>query len=214
MHFDGFGTGAVSFYEELAAKNTRDWFQANRSRYDDDVRGPLEHLLADLAEEFGDGKVFRPNRDVRFSKDKSPYKANAAAVVDGSTEGAHSLYLQLSADGLMVAGGAFMLGGDALAAFRGAIDDDRSGRELERIVDDLRRGGAQTGAHDHLKSAPRGYPTDHPRIDLLRWKGMIGWFEHAPGTWLYTAEARDRVVEGWHAVAPLNAWLDAHVRPA
>ncbi len=213
MRFDGFGTGAVRFYEELAANNTRDWFQANRDRYDDEIRAPLEHLLADLAGEFGDGKVFRPNRDVRFSKDKSPYKTNAAAVVDGASEGAHSLYLQLSADGLMVAGGAFMLGGDELARFRAAIDDDRSGPELGRIVDDLQRAGAQTGAHDQLKTAPRGYPADHPRIDLLRWKGMIGWFEHAPGRWLSTTAARDRVVEGWHAVDPLNAWLDTHVRP-
>lgn len=213
MRFDGFGTGAVRFYEELATNNTRDWFQANRGRYDDEVRAPLEYLLTDLAEEFGEGKVFRPNRDVRFSKDKSPYKTNAAAVIGGAGEGAHSLYLQLSGDGLMVAGGAYMLDRDALARFRAAIDDDRSGPELERIVDELQRAGAETGAHDQLKTAPRGYVVDHPRIELLRWKGMIGWFDHAPGPWLATAAARERVIAGWHAVGPLNAWLDAYVRP-
>ncbi|HEX6568721.1 MAG TPA: DUF2461 domain-containing protein [Acidimicrobiales bacterium] len=214
LRFDGFGAGAVRFYEELAANNTRDWFRANRRRYDDDVRAPLEYLLADLAGEFGEGKVFRPNRDTRFSRDKSPYKTAAAAVIERSGDAAHSLYLQLSADGLMVAGGAYMLAGDPLARLRAAVADDRTGPELERIVADLRGRGAQAGAHDELKTAPRGYPKDHPRIDLLRWKGVIAWFDHPPGAWLSTAAARDRVVEGWRALAPMNAWLDAHVRGA
>ncbi len=211
--FAGFGPGATRFYEELAANNTREWFHANRRWYEDDVRAPLEHLLADLAGEFGEGKVFRPNRDTRFSKDKSPYKTAAAAVIERSGDGAHSLYLQLSAEGLMVAGGAYMLPSDLLARMRAAIDDDRAGPELERIVGDLRDRGATAGTHDELKTAPRGYPKDHPRIELLRWKGVIAWFDHPPGPWLSTAEARDRVVEGWRAIAPLNAWLDAHVRP-
>jgi uncharacterized protein (TIGR02453 family) len=212
MLFEGFGEGALRFYDELAAHNTRDWFHANRDWYERDVRAPLEHLLADLAGEFGEGKVFRPHRDTRFSRDKSPYKTNAAAVVGGPGDGAHSLYLQISADGLMVAGGAHMLAGDELARFRAAVDDDRSGPELGAIVDGLERAGAETGAHERLKSAPRGYPADHPRIDLLRWKGITGWFDHPPAPWLYTAEARDRVAEGWRALDPLNAWLDAHVR--
>jgi uncharacterized protein (TIGR02453 family) len=211
--FAGFGDGALRFYDELAAHNTRDWFQANRRWYEDDVRAPLEHLLADLAGEFGEGKVFRPNRDIRFSKDKSPYKTNAAAVV-GGTDGAHSLYLQLSAAGLMVAGGAYMLSGDELARFRAAIDDDRSGRDLAAIVDGLRQAGAEIGAHGELKTAPRGYPVNHPRIDLLRRKGVTAWFEHPPEPWLFTAEARDRVAEGWRAVGPLNGWLDTHVHSA
>jgi hypothetical protein len=62
-----------------------------------------------------------------------------------------------------------------------------------------------------VKTAPRGYPVDHPRIDLLRNKGIIGWFDHAPGPWLATAEARDRVIAGWRAIAPLNSWLDVNV---
>ena len=212
MRFHGFGPGAVRFYEELAENNTRAWFAEHRPTYEDDVRAPLEFLLDDLAAEFGEGKVFRPNRDVRFSKDKSPYKIAAAAVIQGGDDGGHGYYLQLSAAGLMVGGGAYMVGGDELARLRAAIDDDRTGPELERIVADLRAAGAETGAHETLKTAPRGYPVDHPRIDLLRNKGIIGWWEHAPRRWLQTAAARDRVVEGWRALRPLNAWLDAHVR--
>jgi uncharacterized protein (TIGR02453 family) len=209
--FTGFGSGALRFYEELAENNTRAWFAANRGWYEADVRAPLEYLLDDLAREFGEAKVFRPNRDVRFSKDKSPYKTNAAAVIEGPN-GGRGLYVQLSADGLMVGGGAYMLGGDELARLRAAIDDGRTGPALERIVADLRAGGARTGAHEVLKTAPRGYPADHPRIELLRMKGIVGWWEHPPRRWLHTAAARDRVAQGWRALAPLNDWLDSHVR--
>ena len=210
MRFKGFGTGAVRFYEDLADNNTRDWFAEHRSTYEAEVRAPLEYLLDDLAPEFGEGKVFRPNRDVRFSKDKSPYKTAAAAVIQ-TADLERSYYLQLSADGLLVGGGAYMLGGDELARLRSAIDDDRRGAELERIVADLRAAGAETGARETLKTAPRGYAVDHPRIDLLRNKGIIGSWQHPPRRWLHTAAARDRVVEGWRALTPLNAWLAANV---
>lgn len=211
MRFEGFGDGACRFYEELAEDNSRAWFAANRGRYDAEIRAPLEYLLDDLTAEFGEGKVFRPNRDVRFSKDKSPYKTNAAAVIEGQG-GAYALYVQVSAEGLLIGGGAFHLTGDPLDRLRAAIDDDTAGPELERIVGDLHRAGAQTGAHEQLKSAPRGYPKDHPRIDLLRNKGIIGWWEHPPRRWLSTPAARDRISDGWRRLAPLNAWLDAHVR--
>jgi uncharacterized protein (TIGR02453 family) len=211
MRFDGFGEGACRFYEELADNNSREWFLANRARYEAEVRAPLEYMLDDLAGEFGEAKVFRPNRDVRFSKDKSPYKTNAAAVISGDGD-QRSLYVQISAEGLMVGGGAYWLGGEPLERLRSAIDDDRTGAELETIVADLQAAGAQTGAHETLKTAPRGYAKDHPRIDLLRQKGIIGWWEHPPRKWLATPRARDRVADGWRALGPLNAWLDANVR--
>lgn len=214
MGFRGFGQGALRFYEELATNNTRDWWQANKGRYEQDVRAPLEYLLEDLRDEFGEAKVFRPNRDVRFSKDKSPYKTSAAAVVGYDPDGGHTLYVQLSAEGLMVAGGAYVMATDQLARLRASIDDDRTGAELERITADIRRHKGDIGAHDQLKTAPRGYPVDHPRIELLRYKGIIGWFTHPPRAWLYTAQARGKVAEGWHSLAPLNTWLAANVGPS
>jgi uncharacterized protein (TIGR02453 family) len=211
MRFQGFGANACRFYEELAEDNSREWFAAHRARYEAEVRAPLEYLLDDLSSEFGEGKVFRPHRDVRFSKDKSPYKTNAAAVIEGDA-GAHSLYVQISAEGMMIGGGAYHLAGEPLDRLRAAIDDDRTGDELEAIVADLRAAGAQTGAREQLKTAPRGYPKDHPRIDLLRNKGIIGWWEHPPRRWLQTPEARNRLADGWRRLGPLNAWLDANIR--
>ncbi len=211
MSFTGFGSGAVSFFTELAADNSRDWWQAHRPRYEDEVRRPLEQLLADLAAEFGEAKVFRPNRDTRFSKDKSPYKTNAGAVIahpDGS-----SLYLSLSAEGLHIGGGGYQLDRTQLARYRAAVDDERAGAELEAIRAALLAAGAEVTSHTKVKTAPRGYAADHPRIELLRQDGIIGMWAHPPRAWLHTAAARTRVADAWRDVGPLNEWLGRHVGP-
>jgi uncharacterized protein (DUF2461 family) len=103
---------------------------------------------------------------------------------------------------------------DQLARLREAVADDRIGPELEGIVADIRRKDGEVGAHDELKTAPRGYPADHPRIELLRLKGIIGWWNHEPGSWLHSEAARDTVAESWRSLAPLNAWLVANVGPS
>lgn len=210
--FSGFGRGAVGFFDDLAANNTRDWWHANRSRYEDEVRRPLEQLLQDLSVEFGEAKVFRPNRDTRFSKDKSPYKTNAAAVAHAA--GGTSLYLSLSAEGLHVGGGAYHLARDQLARYRAAVDDERTGRQLEALAADLRAAKADVTARSQLKTAPRGFRADHPRIDLLRQDGLIGMWAHPPRAWLHTKGAADRVAEAWRRLGPLNAWLARHVGPS
>ncbi len=103
--FSGFPPDALAFYAGLAADNSKTYFDAHREVYESCVREPLELLLVELAPEFGTGKVFRPHRDVRFSKDKSPYKLAASAVLsrDGAACTAH--YVELSAAGLRLGGG-------------------------------------------------------------------------------------------------------------
>ena len=211
MTFSGFGRGAVTFFNDLASNNSRDWWHANRTRYDDEVRQPLEDLLQDLATEFGEAKVFRPNRDTRFSADKSPYKTNAAAVA--SEGNGTSLYLSFSAEGLHVGGGAYHLARDQLARYRAAVADDKRGATLEKIAADLRAAKADVTGRTALKTAPRGFSPDHARIDLLRQDGLIGIWAHPPRAWLYTKQAVDRVADGWRRLAPLNAWMQANVGP-
>jgi len=211
MAFTGFGRGSTQFYEDLAAHNSRDWWQANRQRYEAEVRRPMEQLLEELSPEWGEAKLFRPNRDTRFSKDKAPYKTNIAAVIHGDRGG--SVYLSLSSDGLHVGGGGYHLDRPQLARFRAAVAEERPGRELEDIAVDLRAAKADVTSHSTLKTAPRGYAADHPRIDLLRRDGMVGIWSHPPRKWLHTAAACARVEDGWRRLRPLNAWLAAHVGP-
>jgi len=178
---------------------------AHKAVYDEDVRAPLELLLAELADEFGESKIFRPNRDVRFSNDKSPYKTNIAATLGGGG------YVSLSGAGLGVGTGMYWMAPDQLERFRAAIDDDRTGTQLEQLAAERRKAGVEVSAHDSLKTAPRGYPKDHPRIELLRLKGLITWREWPVAPWLSTRKAKTRVVEMLRGSRPILEWLDTNV---
>lgn len=202
MPFTGWPVEAVEFYEGLEADNSRTYWHEHKSVYDRCVKAPMEELLAELG---GGGRIFRPNRDVRFSKDKSPYKLNCAAhLPDGG-------YVSFSADGLFVGSGLYMPDAAALRRFRAAVDDERSGVELVSIVDRLRKGGYEVGAHEVLKTAPRGFPADHPRIDLLRHKGLVMSKSWPVGAWLGTRKAKDRVVTALEAGRRLRQWIADHV---
>ena len=204
MAFQGCPIEVVEFYEGLEADNSKVYWQDNKAVYDRQVKAPMEELLAELADEFGAGKIFRPYRDVRFSADKTPYKTNCAATIGSG-------YVSFSAEGLSVGGGLYMPDPKTLARYREAVDKEKSGAELATIVAALHKAGYQTMAHEVLKTAPRGYPKDHPRIDLLRHKGIAMMKTWPVGAWLGTKKAKDRVVETLRAGVPLNDWLARHV---
>ena len=200
MAFAGWPIEAIEFYEGLEADNSKVYWQDHKAVYDRHVKAPMEELLAELADEFGAGKIFRPYRDVRFSADKTPYKTNCAATIGSG-------YISFSADGLSVGGGLYMPDPKALARYREAVDNEKSGVELVRIVAALRKEGYDTMAHEVLKTAPKGYPKDHPRIELLRYKGIAMMKTWPVGAWLGTRKAKDRVVTTLRAGVPLNQWL-------
>ena len=207
MAFKGWSSDAVEFFEGLEMDNSRDYWHAHKAIYDEKVRRPMEELLDELATEFGEGKIFRPNRDVRFSLDKSPYKTNIAGTL------AKGGYVSFSADGLGGGSGMYMPMPDQLERLRAAIADNRSGAAIEKLVNAVTAKGIEVSAHDTLKTAPKGYPKDHPRIELLRMKGMITWKQWPIASWVGTAKAKDRILEVLHAAKPINAWLDKHVGP-
>jgi uncharacterized protein (TIGR02453 family) len=208
MSFSGFGPDAFRWFAELAEHNDRDWFTAHRETYDSAVRGPLTEVLEDLA---GGAPVWlaRPNRDVRFSPDKAPYKTRCYGTIDGR------LYAELSAEGLFAGTGLYGMDADQLARFRTAVDDAASGSELESIVGSLDAAGISTWG-EALKTAPRGYPRDHPRAALLRHKFLIAGARQTPDPKLGIGRevALSHLTETWTACTPLIAWLDANVGPA
>ena len=208
MAFRGWPAEAIEFFEGLEADNSRTYWHANKATYDAKVRAPMQALLTELEPKWGDGRIFRPNRDVRFSNDKSPYKTTIAATLTGGG------YIQLSSEGLATGSGLYRPATDQLARLRAAIDDDTTGKQLVRIVSTARAAGIEITAHDTLKTAPHGYPKDHPRIDLLRQKGVIAWRQFPIGAWLGTAKAKDRVIAFLQAAKPLNGWLDRNVGPS
>jgi uncharacterized protein (TIGR02453 family) len=157
-------------------------------------------------------RMFRPYRDVRFSKDKAPYKTAAAAA--GEAEDGSFYYLHFSAEGLFVGSGYYHMATDQLARFREAVDDDKTGTEVARIATALEKARYDLAAHESLKTAPRGYAKDHPRIDLLRRKGLVAGKQWPVAKWLHTADAKKRIEGAWRDFAPLNHWLAEHVGPS
>jgi uncharacterized protein (TIGR02453 family) len=208
MAFDGFPDRALEFYEGLVADNSKSYWSDHRVVYDTAVKAPMLALLDDLGPEFGEAKLFRPYRDVRFSKDKTPYKTAAAAAIGDDVHG--GLYVQLSADGLLVAGGAHGLATDQARRLRAAVAEDRPGRALVALLERLRQQGF-TVEGDRLKRVPGEFGPDHPRADLLTLKTLWAFRRLEPGEWLHTAEAADVVATAWRQVTPLNDWLARHV---
>lgn len=205
MTFNGWTDAALDFYEGLEVENSRAYWQAHKAVYDEQVRAPMDALLAELADEFGDAKVFRPHRDIRFSADKSPYKTHIGATL------ANHGYVQVSANGLAVASGTYAFAADQLARYRRAVALDLPGQALAGVADEARVAGLTITASGTLTTAPRGYPKDHPRIELLRLKGLVTWREWPVEPWLGTAEAKDRIVATLRASVPLVRWLETHV---
>jgi len=212
MAFTGWPTEAVEFYEGLEADNSKGYWTANKDVYEQAVKGPFEDLCAEVDEAFRPLKLFRPYRDVRFSKDKTPYKTSAAAASE--SEGGSVYYVQLSATGLLAGTGQYHMAADQLERFRAAVDDERTGRAIERIVAALATVRYDIAAHDELKTAPRGYAKDHPRIGLLRRKGLIAAQSWPVSAWLHTAKAKARVEASWRGCDELNGWLATHVGPS
>lgn len=208
--FRGFPAGAVDFYRGLAADNTKSYWSDNKERYEADVKVPMEMLVGELADEFGRFKIFRPYRDVRFSKDKTPYKTHVGAVTEG--EGGEFYYLQVSADGLFVGTGYYQMATDQLARFRKAVDDAEAGTDLEARLKSMRQRYEIHGRE--LATAPRGYPRDHPRVWLLQHKGLTAGRTFGTPKWLHTRRALSRIADTWRGAAPMNEWLNEHVGPS
>ena len=207
MSFSGWPEEALDFYDGLAADNSKTYWTAHRQIYEAAVLRPMTELVEELAPEFGEAKIFRPYRDIRFSKDKTPYKTHIGALVGRG-------YVQFSAQGLAVGNGMYGMAPDQLDRYRQAVARDRTGGELEDAIAAIEKEGIGVSGRDVLKSVPRGYPADHPRIGLLRYKGVVAWKEWPVETWLETAAARDRVAGFWRATRPLSTWLADNVGPS
>ncbi|MFP5072899.1 DUF2461 domain-containing protein [Pseudonocardia nantongensis] len=203
--FAGFGEGAVEFYDGLLADNSKAYWTDHRATYEADVRAPMLALLTDLEPEFGPGKVFRPYRDVRFSADKTPYKTHCGGFTA-------PFYVEVSSEGMLAAGGYYAMAPDQIARYRTAVDDERRGEDLRARLADALAAGLTVGG-EQLKTRPRGTDPDHPRLELLRHKGLYVSRRWAPDDVLHGPRARDRVRTVWRAAVPVTEWLADHVGP-
>jgi len=205
--FTGFPAAALDFYDDLEMDNTKSFWTAHKETYETAVKVPMTALVEALEPEFGPAKVFRPYRDVRFAKDKTPYKTHQGAFVP--TGPSTGWYVEVAAPGVRVGVGFYEADATRLAAFRAGVADDRDGPGLERLLATMAADGWELGG-ETLKTSPRGYDVEHPRITLLRHKSMTlgkGYgFEpviHSPGL-------VDKVRDDWRAGRPFLDWVASH----
>ena len=204
--FTGFPPEAIEFLQELEANNDRDWFKANRSRYDEHLIAPMRLLADDLAP-LGRAHMFRPFHDTRF-RPGPPIKEQVGLAV--GYEGAGGYYIELSLDGLLVAGGLHRPESDQVERLRRAIDDGRTAASLKRAITRANKAGLQLNDPD-LKRAPRGYAPDHPRVDLLRHRSLTVAQRHDLRPWLHKPQCGKRIRDQLDAAAPLVKWLREQV---
>jgi uncharacterized protein (TIGR02453 family) len=191
------------FFIGLELDNSKRYFDANRGLYEKAVKAPMVALIESLEDEFGPGRVFRINRDIRFSKDKSPYKTNIAAY---TTSGSNGGYISLDARGLTVASGRYEITPEQLAKYRESVAAEPTGALLSAIMSKLEKAGYKT-AGEELKRVPAGLAQDHPRAHLLRHKRLYVYKNFGLKPWLGSSAARKYVVNVWTDAKPLNEWL-------
>ena len=204
--FTGFPSQALDFYDDLEVDNSRTYWEKHKGTYDYSVRRPMVALCAALAEELGDAKVFRPYRDVRFAKDKTPYKTAQGAFVEVGP--ATGWYVEVSARGVRTGAGFYDATGPRIASIREAIDDDRRGNDLAQMLKKLEANGWVIGGHV-LKTAPRGYDLSHPRINLLRHKSLTIGHDYGFEPIIHTPELLEAVRDDWRTLRPFVEWVTA-----
>jgi uncharacterized protein (TIGR02453 family) len=207
MTFTGFPKAALDFYDDLEMDNTKSFWEAHKDVYNDSVRAPMVALTAALEDEFGTAKVFRPYRDVRFAKDKTPYKTNQGAYV-GAAPGS-GWYIQISSPGVFVGVGYYGPSAESLAGLRKAIDNDLTGPEFEKLVTGLQKKGWELGG-EKLKTTPKAYSADHPRIELLRHKSLTLGKNYGFEPVIHTAKLLTKVRSDWRASRPFVEWVAQH----
>ena len=206
--FSGFPDQAFAFYAALATNNNKPWWTDHKGEYEEFVKAPLVALCEALQDEFGEFKIYRPYRDARFSKDKTPIKDHQGAVV--MIEDNVGYYVQVSATGLMVAGGWYAAQGKQLERYRKAVDT-AAGAELERLLTSLPKTFDVNG--NPLKTKPKGYEADHPRIELLRNRSLTFAKHYDDEAWIGTKKALTVVRDDWRKMQPVMEWLADHVGP-
>jgi len=226
--FEGFADTKLAFFGKLAKNQDRDWFNVHKSEYEEGWRAPMEAFLAEAREklddayphlELGEPRVLRIYRDVRFSKDKSPYKTSIAGGVPikmgsgGMMDAPSVLYVHFSIDeGCFAGAGSYHVEGPKLEHLRRALIDEKRGGELSSIARSLKKKGFTFAAAETLKKPPKGVALDHPRADFLRMKGLVVMFPEMPRAKLASRAILDWTVKNAKLAAPLVDWLAFSIR--
>ncbi len=218
--FDGFPKGSIGFFKRLKKNNNREWFLKHKEEYEETLKFPMQCLVATLSRELRDElpemefnprkAIFRIHRDVRFSKNKAPYKTNIAAAVElkgkkKSTE-TPGLYVGIEPGSIFVGGGLYMPYGEQLKSIRKAIANRPD--EYLSVVEDKRFKKVFGGIMgEKLMKAPLGFPKDHPMIEHLKHKQFFVGKEWDDEALCYSKRFASVVADVFRDTMPLVRWL-------
>ena len=224
MTFTGFPKTAPAFFHELAVEMNRDWFLENKERYESEWVTPMKMLLADVSAriapaykpiKLSEPKVMRIHRDVRFSKDKTPYKTHIGAAITLADKkigegGTTAMYVHLGTDEEFVGVGTYFFEPDKLAIWRKKVAG-KDGAELMKLVARLRKASYEVGGHDDYKKVPKPYAEDHPHAELLKWKGLTAGPRELPRGILHRPALATWLGDHGVALAPIVKWLHTKI---
>ena len=220
--FEGFADADGTFFKRLAKNNERAWFLAHKAEFEEGWNAPMKHLLSEVKEkidaayphcDLGEPKVFRIFRDVRFSKDKAPYKTHVGGFIPLERKGKKAtdlpmaLYFHVGATETFGAAGHYMMEPQSLERFRAAVADDKRGKELDKILAALAKKDFPADSHERLKRVPKGFPQDHPRGETLKRKGLVVTFPKVPSGLVAKPKLAAWLAQGCKTSAPLVEWL-------
>jgi uncharacterized protein (TIGR02453 family) len=221
MGFAGFADSNAKFFRLLSKNQDRAWFQAHKTEFETGWQSPMKELLHEVRAgierayrhcDLEEPKLFRIFRDVRFSKDKSPYKTHVGGLLPIARQGKvtevpMALYLHVGEPRSFAAAGHYMMDPRALERYRAAVADDRRGKELTKLLSALTKKGFVVRSHDAYKRMPKGYAPDHPRAEHLLRKGLTVGFPDLPAGILTSPKLVSWIVTHAKAAAPLVEWL-------
>jgi uncharacterized protein (TIGR02453 family) len=214
--FTGMPDEGLAFLEDLEERNTKEFFDANKQVFRDQVQAPFVALVDAACGRLRRGvpglgrpKLFRIYRDLRFSKDKTPYKTSMRAwVAHPSPVGVETgYYVDVGPGGMYAGGGRYHWARPELERLRAAVADPDPGEELARILRRAEGKGMEPWL-DPLQRMPKPYPADHPRAELLRARSLTLGRRRERGPFLLSGDLLDHLVADWRALVPLNRWLE------
>ncbi len=225
MTFDGFQKAGLDFLADLEINNERPWFEANKDVYKSALLAPTVDFVATVGERLqaeissnlhydtktnGGGSLMRIYRDIRFSKDKTPYHTYLSGLFwekPGKKNTRPGFGFRLRADGLDLVAGQFGFDKNGMEAYRAAVLDEELGPGLVEILGDLEKDGRYSINGDQYKRVPRGYDADHPRAELLKYKGLYAHPAPFGVDVVCSAEVVDQTMAQFEEMAPLERWL-------
>ena len=224
--FHGFTKTTFKFFKDLEKSNTKKWFEENRKIYEKNVLEPAQEFVMEMGERLKsispkivaipktDKSIFRIYRDMRFSKDKTPYKTHLGIFFwEGPKKklGNPGYYLQLDKSSILIGGGLYSLPNDIVKTYRDAISDSKKGTKIARILKKITKNPSYQLGGKHYKRVPRGYDSENPNVDLLLHNGLYIYYEGPIPKEVYSRDFLDYSYGIFKDMLPLHNWLKDNI---